>query len=585
MRNVALLLIGLLAPALAVAAPAPTEPAPPARRTPLTVDGVRDTGQFLPNETVLARVGDRTIRAGDFVSSYFASDPEFRSRPDSLGRREFLESLVDKDALGLYASLRPAPFDFEDRATLRAFRERTLANIVYQRLVNDSVRVTSDEVREVYEQTAYEQRFRRLSFSERTTAEKSRADLLAGRASWGSAGAAGTTNARTPEDLGWVPRASLAPDVALTLYALRPGQTSEVLSDRRGYYLVQAVERRAVAAPDLNAIRGLLRAQLRDVRAGRRAEVIQAALRQRCHLVYDTAAVAAVAVRFQGFAPMKGSGGEIEVSDAIPEFSGADTARVLARWDGGRYTLRELLHAYTSMTPLLRPALATAEAVMSQIDGVVLEPYMAAYAVELGFDRDPFVVAQIQKREEALRVHRMFRDSIESKVSVTPADRRRYFEQHAAEYRTIPTVRFARLIRPSQASATALAAALTAGASAIDSVVQDSLRGVAGSARLEQSSDQHGPLHRILFEELKPGQNTLMGPDSKGSYMVLHVLESVPSRPYAYAEVEEVVDESLRNIQSEARLKALIRRARARYHIETHPELVQRVRLVDPTPE
>src|SRR5689334_6218931 len=67
------------------------------------VNGVPDTGQFLPDTTWLIRVGPRVTRARDFVNSYFTSDPQYRPGVDSAGRVQFMNSIIHKDVLGLTA--------------------------------------------------------------------------------------------------------------------------------------------------------------------------------------------------------------------------------------------------------------------------------------------------------------------------------------------------------------------------------------------------------------------------------------------------------------------------------------------------
>ena len=44
-----------------------------------------------------------------------------------------------------------------------------------------------------------------------------------------------------------------------------------------------------------------------------------------------------------------------------------------------------------------------------------------------------------------------------------------------------------------------------------------------------------------------------------------------------------MIDESLQNLESERLLKAFIERHRKRYPIATRPDLVMRIRLVDPS--
>ena len=68
-----------------------------------------------------------------------------------------------------------------------------------------------------------------------------------------------------------------------------------------------------------------------------------------------------------------------------------------------------------------------------------------------------------------------------------------------------------------------------------------------------------------------------------GAYAVIQLLTYDPGHQLKYEEVEHLVDESLQNIKAEARLKEFLARRKKLYKIEMHPELLARVRMVDPT--
>jgi len=74
-----------------------------------------------------------------------------------------------------------------------------------------------------------------------------------------------------------------------------------------------------------------------------------------------------------------------------------------------------------------------------------------------------------------------------------------------------------------------------------------------------------------LFEELKPGQSTKIWLGKDNVWAVMHVLSHSQSRPMAYDEVRDIVDQSVENIESERVLKTLLERWRAAHHIESHP--------------
>ena len=88
------------------------------------INDVPDTGQFLADSVWVLKVGPRVTTAGEFVSKYFSSYPEYRPPQDSLGRIKFLTSLLHKDVLGMTALAQNRPLRFEDRLAMRETRQR-----------------------------------------------------------------------------------------------------------------------------------------------------------------------------------------------------------------------------------------------------------------------------------------------------------------------------------------------------------------------------------------------------------------------------------------------------------------------------
>jgi hypothetical protein len=281
---------------------------------------------------------------------------------------------------------------------------------------------------------------------------------------------------------------------------------------------------------------------------------------------------------------MEGSQGTLEFNTAMPEFAPADTSRVLARHRYGQLSLGAFLDGYHAISPLTRPSVNDFEGMRGQVDGQVLEPYMAELAVRRGLDRDSLAVSQIESRREEILVEHLYADSIASKVWIKPEDRRKYYNDNIAGFITYPKVTFAAIIRTSRGSADSLAARLRAGERAADVLRADSLLGQTTGSIQERSANDHGsPYYKLLFEELRPGKVAVEGPDREGSYAVIQLLSFDPGHQLKYEEVEHVVDESLQNIKAEEKLKAFLERRKKLYRIEAHPERLARLRMVDPT--
>src|SRR5512146_671970 len=186
----ALLAALLAAPVASRAATAPARPTPGTFTSPKLrgwINDVPDTGQFLADTVWVLRVGPRVSTVGDFVAGWFASYPVDRPGQDSLGRVQFLKNMMNRDILGLTAQALDRPLGFEDRVALRETRQRALADAVYRRFVRDSVTVSDDEVRSLWETFKWAGHFRHILVADRNAAERVRRDIVSGRIAWSAA--------------------------------------------------------------------------------------------------------------------------------------------------------------------------------------------------------------------------------------------------------------------------------------------------------------------------------------------------------------------------------------------------------------
>ncbi len=576
-------------------APQSAAPAPASKEHPLWhgkpvnyVDGVPDTGQFLPDTAVLGRVNDKLFRVRDFREGWFSSYAEYRPKPDSAGRAEFLSSMANKEVLALTARSVGRPLDFTDRAQLRDHRERVLSNVAFQRIVADSTKISEDDIRRAYEQRKSALRLQHIQMTDRALAERVRQDLMAKRITWSAAVKkySQARNDRGPDgELGWMIRQALDPFMAADVYALGPGEVSHVYQDPSGFEIMRVVERRPAAVAPLETVRKQIVIELQPVMMAAGAERMRTLLRARAGLTYDTTNVVWASQQMGETAPVRTDAEghtTVDVTGSIHEFSDADTGRVLARWNEGTLTLGGFLGQFKALAVPMRPNVNSFDAMRNAIDGFILESYTAALAEERGYDKDPLAVAAMEKKREELMVEHLFADSIESRVYVSQADRKAYYQKHLPEFFSFQSVRYAAILRPNRAAAESLQAALQHGARAEDILRADSLAGKNTGAIQVRREDERGEYYKLLFEEMKPGDVVLTAPDREGMIAVIQLLEHDPGRQLRLDEVESIVDESLQNIKSEALLKAFIARHGRAYSIELHPELVTRIRLVDP---
>lgn len=585
----------------AIALAAPAKPHPPAKTstqrsapaatpapgaTQSFIAGQPDTGGFLPDTTVLARVGDRVTTVRDFVRGWFNAWVPDLPAPDSAGRAQFLNSIVTKDLLALEAHRLGVQLGFEDRLEMREYTQRMLSGVLYRRAVTDSVSVSDADVDRAFEGFRTQVRSRHIQFSDPEIAERVRADLLAKRIGWEEAVRQYSRDPATREtggDLGWMDYGNAPPVMAYDVWPLPVGVISPVFRDDSGFHLAQVTERRAATPPDLNAGRRIVASSLQSYRIARRLEALTDEIRRRVHLVYENEAIEFASRHFTANLEVdkEGLGTRMTYNDALPEFSPADTSRVLARLDGGVLTLGRFLDLYSHLNVMVRPEVYTPGLFRKAIDNFLLEPAMAEEALARGLDRDPIAVRNLGLKREQLMVQRLYQDSVAAHVWLSPKERRAFYQDHLSAYFTFPKVRFAAMSFHDRESAASVATLLKGGAD-VHQVLADSLkhRMIGGSIK-ERRQNESGPYHKLLFEGMRPGGVEIDGPARDGSWFVIKLMEYDAGRQLTYEEAAQLVDDDSQRIRGEELLEQFVVRLKQRHAATSRPELVMGIRLAE----
>ena len=270
-------------------------------RIPMSTPPDQVPTEFMPDTTVIARVGDRAIHAGDMRMRYYEMPSDGRPHPDSLGRVEFLQVLVNKELMGLIARQVNPPLGFEQRAEIRNTTNTVLQNTLYQRMVVDSLNITEEALTAAMKQFEYDVHIRRILFDDRATADRVRRELQRGAIVWAAAVKkySQANDSLADGDLGWFRRSKLEGEVAVKIFDLMPGQISEPLQDSQGFHLIQVTERRKSDPPPIRMMRRMMIRDLRESQSTPLVRRMYARAREDAKLVYDSTAVQFAVERFR----------------------------------------------------------------------------------------------------------------------------------------------------------------------------------------------------------------------------------------------------------------------------------------------
>jgi hypothetical protein len=306
-------------------------------------------------------------------------------------------------------------------------------------------------------------------------------------------------------------------------------------------------------------------------------------MRARSGATFDTANVVWLTDQYwQANAELGATSSGLDLRTRVPRIPARDTSRVLARVRGVPCTAGHVIQAYRDIPPVGRRKIVTVVAMFDFVQRIVLEPDIVASAREQGLDHDPGFMKQVAGRREGLLVEHMYEDSVQARLQVTDDMRRQYYQDHKSEFVTRERVRYAVILRATEAGADSVVRRLDGGEPAVSIVVADSLSGLRGDFIKDLLEGENHMFYNVLFQELRPHQSTKFFLSKDGVWAVFHVLSHDTSRPMAYDEVRDIVDQSVENVESERSLNLLLRRWRQRYSVESHPEWVMRINLTVP---
>ena len=264
---------------------------------------------------------------------------------------------------------------------------------------------------------------------------------------------------------------------------------------------------------------------------------------------------------------------QLKVLGALPKVELSDSALVMATSTEGPYLVRDLLLSWRSVNPLSRPRIETAEQVHDLVRNGLFERRLRADAERKHLDRHPAIASELQQRREFIAVSRFVDREVYDKLSPDSVELRRFFDQHAEEYRLPDRAQLIRIVSPTRADAGRMGARLLNAAEA------ETLAARARRERLNYKVEISARSDSALFAAAwKAGPGTVVGPDSaRGGWVVARVTELHPSRLRTFEEVRDGVEQHYVNLEGERRMRELIDKLRKQTSVAVNSPAVTKL--------
>ena len=377
---------------------------------------------------VLARVRQHAITTAEFNEVARGSMSQPPMAPDSAKAR-LLKDLIDRELLvqgALAAHLDQSP-------QFTAYRERleaqTLREALYQQLLSGPFPVSDAEVRELYNRRTTATRVRLIFAFEEGFVRQAAKDLARGEDFAVVADRYNPTGLVPPGgDTGFLQPGSLLVPLDDVVRLSPPGKIiGPLAAGTEGWFLVRVEERKTVPQPPFDEVRSQLAEMLRQ----RKQRAAYAHVFEQLKSEYKVTVVPGAA---QFLAEkLRTVPGEGSVAQPPPPPGPQDRARVLARYEGGTYTLGQ---AYDDMLGANSPRvdLSVTASVTRWLQSQAVEQAAVPEARRRRLDQEPEVQRRMRERLNNYLLDGYYQRQVLERISIQPEDYRAAYERYRSSF-------------------------------------------------------------------------------------------------------------------------------------------------------
>jgi len=264
---------------------------------------------------------------------------------------------------------------------------------------------------------------------------------------------------------------------------------------------------------------------------------------------------------------------QLRTLGVAPEVDPADTGRVVAWSSLGPYRVRELLEAWSRLSPVQRPRVESASQMRDLVENGLLERWLRERATRHRYDRRPDIAARLNEQREAIALSRLLEREVYAGIEPDSLTLLASYRAHAGEFDLPERVAVIRLVLSDRAAAHRLATRLASGSEA------ESLANAAARSGVEYRSEVTAESDPALFvAAVRARAGAVVGPDSTAEgFQVARVLEVLGPRRPSFDEARPSVRERYLGREAERRMRALLQRLRKVARVVVNAWAVERL--------
>ena len=401
------------------------------------------------DQKIVARVGNQLINLKEFKESFLADKNERQAAKLPFSRRlEHLNQMID-DRLELIDAYQEG-LD-KDETILTSLKENE-KKLVYRYVIEKNIisKVIPEKLlKKEYEKSGVEVKCRHIFIPKKkdmTKEEKARItaqleslrkrvlrgesfDKLAREFSRDS------LSAGKGGDLGFIKwgKRGFGNAFYSKVFSMLVGEVSHPIESTKGFHIVLVENRRKVAQPSFEKNKNRLLQLFFRKRRQSLEEEYQKFVKKirdyyRAHYVDEN-------IEFFLKKINASEDGEKKTEKYnVNNFSREDRQKALFVFDGGNYTIGQLIERLEKLPVFKRPSLQSKENVKEYLDNVVNYYLIAHYGLDKKYQRKKEIAEKLEKRKHELMIKEIQKRRIYDQVNPSEEDIKKYFEEHQSRY-------------------------------------------------------------------------------------------------------------------------------------------------------
>lgn len=398
-------------------------------------------------ERPLARVGTRTITSADLLDAVRGNELQYAGAPEE-AKQDLLKDLVRRELLLEAARRRGSDTTAYARNFLEGLRDRFALEALYARLAPKDPGVTDAETRRFWEWRGTQAAARIVYSPDRRIIDQAVADLARGDSFAEVADRYNMPGTVPPGGaVGNVSPGQLVPPLDQALLTLEPGKVGGPYDTPQGFFLLTIDRRMPVERPAYELAQSQLAEILRQRKNRQAMSVALIGLKNEYRANVEKTAATTM---FRLMTPARMGDG------VMPEITPEQRAEVLARWDGGRYTVGDAFDDLARVD-VQKPAASMTPAIEQWLEGRVITRIARAEAKRRHLEEEPDVARRIRGEYERYLLEGEFQASISNVPRPDEAMIRQVWDAVKANYEQVSRANVQWVVVPDSAAATRIA--------------------------------------------------------------------------------------------------------------------------------